>query len=144
MNTLRNVVLAIGFIVSFLTIGISDQMLAAPRTEGGVCYPFVMIAAVFYLQWFAWYAFVPLKRLPEAERAVLEAQMKQHYAKGVFAGCMGLGYLLVGSYLVAWFVRTDAAPGQFYNPVWAGVALIALGLLSRLHGLLRFLLLERK
>jgi hypothetical protein len=47
-------------------------------------------------------------------------------------------------YLVQWFGPGDVSPHTFYNPIWPGVALIALGLLSRLHGLLQFLLLERK
>jgi len=144
MGTIADIVISIVCFVSFSIVAISDSMLKSHSNGDDGFYPFLVIAAVAYLHWFAWYAIVPLKKMPKAERVVLQEKMKNYYSKSVFAGCIGLGYLLVSSYVVEWFLIPGRSQSQFYNPVWGGLALIVAGLLSRLHGLLRFLLLECK
>ncbi len=144
MSTIADIVISIVCVVSFAIVAISDSMLKSHGGGHEGLYPFLVIAAVAYLQWFALYAIVPLNKMPKFERAVLLEKMKNHYSESVFAGCIGVGYLLVSSYVVEWFLIPGSSQSHFYNPVWAGLVLIAAGLLSRLHGLLRFLLLERK
>lgn len=144
MTTAAKIFLSTGAFLSLGTVAISDAMLKS-RFEGySGFYPLFVIPAVGYLHWFTWSAFIPLKLVTEPERKNLIEKMKRQYSAGTFAGCVGLGYFLVSLYVFDWFGGPDRASGRFFNPVWAGLAFIVVGLFSRLHGLLRFLLLERK
>ena len=144
MNTIVKIGLSLLAAACLLTISISSSMLRARYDGYSGVYPFAVIPAVAYLHWFAWYAFIPLKSVGPLERGILEKKMEQYYSKGTFAGCVSFGYLLVFFYVAEWFLDSGKSPIHFHNFAWTGVAFIVTGLLARLHGLLRFLLLERK
>jgi len=150
MKTIKNIGFAIGCLMAYLTVEISDDMLLERQKHvvGIELYPMWVLIAVLFLRWYIWNNFIPWGGLSRDERKQLEAEAdKVGNSLGTVRGLMAFGYLFIASYAVLWFISPsplDISPRVPYNPVWAGLLLIGLAMCLRLRNVIKLLMAMRR
>lgn len=95
-------------LIAWLMIGISRPMMASdlPLTPGHIAYSALLILSVIFLHWALRSFLTPISRIPHIHASKLRNAVGTMYAKGFFAGVVGLGYMFLAFHVYALLDRT--------------------------------------
>jgi len=144
MKILRNILLAVATLASWIIIGISGTVRAdiAGKTADAIQYSVLLCLSLLYLQWALDRFLLPISSLPKADRQELLRSARSKYKAGFFAGTTGFGYILLTLYVISLFANPGEI-GDVPNFIIAAVFFIVIGTIAEARTLVKMLAEER-
>lgn len=117
MKTIKYILIVIAGLTSWMMIGISGLMMKtdAPLVTDDYIYATMLILSVIYLHWVLRTYLIPLNKLSQDQAKWIRNETNNKYTKGLFAGSIGAGYILLAFHVIAFLDRNVAGKPSFLS-----------------------------